>query len=144
MKNIVIRELLRNQLPKLQPGISIRIGGAHEHDRKIIKVPAAFVLNTSPVNRKGEHWVCMYITTDRRGYFFDSFGRSPTHPSLNKACWEKLLRDNTYRWTWNRKCVQPPGSKNCGLYVCRVLRGLAAGERFQDIIKTLNEKTITI
>ena len=36
--------------------------------------PAAIVCNTHDSDRPGEHWVAMYVDTERRGDYFDSYG----------------------------------------------------------------------
>jgi hypothetical protein len=114
--------------------------GAHGHNPIINKVPAALVFNTQAIDKPGEHWVCMYITKRRKGYFFDSFGRHPRQ--MKRSCWSKLLRDNTHSWTWNRKPVQPVNSPNCGYYVCKTLLELAKGKTLGSVVKRLNERAI--
>ena len=39
--------------------------------------PAAIVCNTHDSDRPGEHWVAMYVDTERRGDYFDSYGLQP-------------------------------------------------------------------
>ena len=41
--------------------------------------PAAIVCNTHDSDRPGEHWVAMYVDTERRGDYFDSYGLQPQH-----------------------------------------------------------------
>ena len=77
MESPRIRAVLKQLLLRINPKTSIRVMGAHEHDPNVTKLPAAYVFNTQPIDQLGNHWVCMYITTDRKGYFFDSFGRHP-------------------------------------------------------------------
>ena len=43
----------------------------------VYKYPAMLIVNTHPSSIPGEHWLAVYITKDRHGYFFDSFGNSP-------------------------------------------------------------------
>ena len=48
--------------------------------RHVPKRPAIIVCNTDPSDRSGEHWICIYISGNRHGEFFDSFGRKPGSP----------------------------------------------------------------
>ena len=38
----------------------------------------AYVCNTDPHTKKGQHWIAIYIDEDDSGYFFDSYGLPPT------------------------------------------------------------------
>ena len=49
----------RNELPIREPTTSL------------------YVCNTDPNHKPGEHWVTIYIDSDRRGEYFDSFGMPP-------------------------------------------------------------------
>lgn len=135
-----IRRVLKHLLLKRHPNTSIRVMGAHEHDPVVKKLPAAFVFNTQAIDKPGEHWVCIYITRERIGFFFDSFGRHPRQ--LNKACWAKLLNSNTRRWICNKQAVQPLDSPNCGYYVCKTLYELGKGHKFSTIVNSLNEQSV--
>ena len=128
-----VRALLGVTLKNWHPSTSVRVMAAHEHDRRIVKLPAAYVINTDPVYETGDHWVGLYITKDRVGYFFDSYGRSPKR--MGKGCWAKLIRDNTDRWCHNSRQVQPYNNAECGYYVCKFLLGMAKGENFKNIIR---------
>lgn len=140
MSSARIRRVLKHLLLKHHPSTSIRVMGAHQHDPVVKKLPAAFVFNTQAIDKPGEHWVCIYITKDRIGYFFDSFGRNPRQ--LNKACWAKLLNRNTRSWTSNKCAVQHPDSPNCGFYVCKTLYELSKGHKFSSILSSLNEQSV--
>ena len=40
------------------------------------RLPAMAIVNTHPSTMPGEHWLAVYISRDKRCYFFDSFGNS--------------------------------------------------------------------
>lgn len=44
---------------------------------KPIRYPCMGIVNTDPSDLPGKHWLAFYITKDKQGYFFDSFGNSP-------------------------------------------------------------------
>lgn len=50
-------------------------------------LPSSVIINTHSSDLPGEHWLAVYITEDRVGCFFDSFGNEPTrcfhYPSTN-------------------------------------------------------------
>ena len=59
----------------------------------IRKLPAMLVINTHPSYMPGEHWLAIYITENKHGLFFDSFGHSPTlFSSGNQSFSLKKLR----------------------------------------------------
>ena len=44
---------------------------------QIQKKPRGFILNVDTSNGPGTHWISIYITTDRKGEFFYSYGEHP-------------------------------------------------------------------
>ena len=63
--------------------------------------PAAFVCNTHASNKEGQHWISMYLTKDRCGVSFDSYGLPPQHDEF-----VNFLRDNCPNWTFNNKTLR--------------------------------------
>ena len=45
--------------------------------------PWCLILNTDPKDKPGTHWLALYVQTDGRIEFFDSFGLSPVTYSLD-------------------------------------------------------------
>ena len=39
--------------------------------------PTSIIVNTHPMDKKGEHWLAFYFDKNRFCHFFDSFGFSP-------------------------------------------------------------------
>jgi len=71
------------------------------------------VANLQPSNLPGNHWIAIYRRpSDGRGYYFDSFGRSPP------IAIQRWLTIHCNNWTFNNLCIQ---SRNntvlCG-YLC--------------------------
>ena len=72
--------------------------------------PAPIFCNTDTSNKRGEHWIVLYITKNRRGEYFDSFGRCPfEHLKI-------LLDENCAEWICNDRYIQSVISKFCGPY----------------------------
>jgi hypothetical protein len=77
---------------------------------RIKKLPMLLICNTDPSDRGGEHWLAIYIDSNRCGEFFDSFGREPGRPFsdfMNKHC---------VHWIYNDKQLQNVLSTYCGHY----------------------------
>ena len=58
--------------------------------------PAAIVCNTHDSDRPGEHWVAMYVDTERRGDYFDSYGLQPQH-----AGFVDFMTEHCSTWSTN-------------------------------------------
>ena len=136
MESTKVRKILNKLLRK---STHTRVYGAHEHKKRDKNRPLAVVINTDPIYKPGQHWVCMYFTREK-GYFFDSFGR---HPKEIHRCWEKYMnRHASNAWTYNTIPVQPRSSPNCAYYCIKVLKGLDKGEKFYNILQNLDERRI--
>ena len=44
---------------------------------RAIKFLAALIASTQPSDQDGEHWVLLYLLSEREGDFFDSYGHLP-------------------------------------------------------------------
>jgi hypothetical protein len=76
-------------------------------------IPRLLVCNTDPSTRPGEHWIAIYVDTEKHyGEYFDSFGRPPSKDI------ESYLNANCRRWTFNKKQLQSRISAFCGFYCC--------------------------
>jgi hypothetical protein len=74
-------------------------------------VTIKLIVNLDPKPLKGFHWTAIY-RKQRRGYYFDTFGRPPPRRIRN---W---LSQNCLRWAFNEKILQSPNDKvSCG-YIC--------------------------
>lgn len=70
-----------------------------------------YIINTDPASRPGKHWVAVYITSQRYGEYFDSFGM---HTTVERI--ESFLNKNCIRWQCNTKHVQDLLSDACGYH----------------------------
>ena len=73
-------------------------------------LPALIVCNTDTSCKRGEHWIDLYIDKNRRGEYFDSFGRCPFEQ------FKIFLDKNCVEWIWNEIQIQSAISKLCGHY----------------------------
>ena len=52
----------------------------HRMPPKVIdRFPCGFVANTDPSDEPGAHWVAFYFQSERKGEFFDSYGKPPDY-----------------------------------------------------------------
>ena len=97
-------------------------------------VPCTLVANTDPDDRKGQHWIAMYIDKDRRGEYYDPYGIPPFHSVfvnfLNKQC---------VVWTYNPIQVQHMNSLVCGQHCIYYLIQRSRGNSMQQITEMLQK-----
>ncbi len=74
--------------------------------------PTLLICNTDPHDKPGTHWIAIYVDTNRRGEYFDSFGQPI--PKVFKDYMNKHCRS----WTCNRRQLQSVLSSFCGHYCC--------------------------
>lgn len=76
-------------------------------------LPAAFVINLSPHDEPGTHWVSLYISQSGYAFYFDSFGMKPTNFYINA-----FLKMHTKNVMFNKKQLQHISSNKCGQFCC--------------------------
>lgn len=80
---------------------------------KKFSLPAIFVINLSPHNEPGSHWVAVYISPNRYAFYFDSFGLPVKNSFIIR-----FLRAHSVRNIYNKKQLQHITSKKCGQFCC--------------------------
>ena len=75
--------------------------------------PRGFIVNTDPADKPGTHWLVIFITTDGKGEFWDTFAQRPGFYSSN---FTQFLNKHCSAFTWNRRVLQAPLSDVCGQY----------------------------
>ena len=91
--------------------------------------PVGYILNTDPCQQPGEHWVCLYIDSNGRGEYFDSYGLPPLHPDVTRA-----LDQGTQTWTWNTRRLQSLDTAVCGQYTVFYALHRVRGYTMADIV----------
>lgn len=74
-------------------------------------LPAIFIVNLDSHRLPGSHWICITISDNQLGCYFDSYGSRPTTPHIIR-----FLRKHTRRYTYNRQRLQSSFSQTCGHY----------------------------
>jgi hypothetical protein len=75
-----------------------------------LNYPCCFVLNTEPRSSSGGHWLAFYFSKERRGYFFDSYGKPPKFFRLTS-----FMNKHSQFWRFNDQRIQGM-SEFCGYY----------------------------
>ena len=73
--------------------------------------PIAIVCNTHDADQPGEHWIAMYVDAERRGDYFDPYGRQPQHVEFTN-----FMNEHCSEWVPNDCTQQSPLSTVCGQY----------------------------
>lgn len=76
-------------------------------------LPAIFIINLSPHNESGSHWVSVYISSRRIAFYFDSFGFP-----VNNYYILRFLKRHSNQIDYNRTQLQHITSNKCGKFCC--------------------------
>lgn len=76
-------------------------------------LPAAFVINLSPHDEPGSHWVAIYISEIGTAYYFDSFGFKVQNYFI-----KRFLRMHSTKLICNQRQLQHISSTKCGKFCC--------------------------
>lgn len=98
------------------------------------KRPCALVVNTDESTKPGAHWVAMYVDTEGRGYYFDSYGLPPAVPQHIDR-----LRRNSVSYEWSIPQLQSIDSSVCGQFCIAFLFYMSHGynlHRFCSLFST--------
>ena len=97
-------------------------------------LPKAFIINTDKHDESGQHWVAIYISDDKNGYYFDSYGMPP----INKEI-QQFLNTNCTSWKYNTRCIQGLNSIKCGQFCVLFIILKAIGYTFNQITYLFTE-----
>jgi hypothetical protein len=85
--------------------------------KRLRKTPSAFIVNLSPSNEIGSHWISIYIDENKHGYYFDSYGLQPNVDDI-----VKFLEIQCKSYHWSTREIQATNSTVCGAYaVCYII-----------------------
>lgn len=98
-----------------------------------LKFPCSLVINTKPHTHPGEHWIlAIKSAEDRKGYLFDSFGRTSFNlPEVGE------IFENCEDFWHNEIAFQSPHTTTCGQYVVFFLTHFARGYSTANIQRLL-------
>jgi len=90
--------------------------------------PVAFVVNTQPSTKSGEHWQVILLREDGVGEFFDSFGRRPQVSAISS-----YLNTECDSYVYSKKHLQHLFAVSCGLYCVNFIRARQSGLTYNDV-----------
>lgn len=96
--------------------------------------PIALISNLSPSTSEGTHWIAVWLSEDRRGEYFDSYGR---RPDIHFETY--LNREADAGWVSNSRPVQSRHSTLCGAFCLQFLeaRSQLPNVRFVELLEHL-------
>lgn len=108
---------------------------------RVKKLPAVIIVNTDPSSMPGAHWLAIYITHDRQGYFFDSFGNPPTYDEYPPNI-INFLSKNCKKLLYSQKQVQDVQSTTCGEHCIFFLSNIQKGVSYQRVLNMYTRNLI--
>ena len=90
--------------------------------------PSAYVINSDPSSKPGEHWIAVYFDKNGKGEYFDSYGLSP-----DMLGFTDFMNANSTSWVYNKKTLQSLFSKMCGHYCVYFILFRCRGLSMRDI-----------
>lgn len=101
--------------------------------------PRAYVVNSEPAGKSGEHWFALYYNELGKCSFFDSYGKHPSFFGL-----DKYIQRTSTSYEFNSVQIQNFMSTTCGYYCIYFV--LLKSRRFEliDIINLFDKKNFNI
>ena len=116
--------------------------GTYSRDNLPLKIfkdrPIAFIINTDPSYKSGEHWVALFISKTNIAEYMDSFGFDPICCRIKKFC--KLNRVKCMQI--NKFHIQNIFSDNCGRYCILFIQMRCKNITFNEFLKLFNNNTM--
>lgn len=126
------------EITKALRGVSAQSIGVYAADRipKILSLPAAIVANIDTSDKRGSHWIALYIDKNAFGSYFDSYGLPPisTH-HLDR------IKRNCKRYQYNKKKLQSLDSRVCGEYCIMFLYHMCSGINLRGFSRIFSRDT---
>ena len=91
----------------------------------------AYICNTAVDSHPGQHWVAIFIDTNSRGEYFDSYGLPPN------PVFARFLNTHCREWIWNDVTFQSPFTAVCGQYCMYFVYCKSCGYSMREIANNL-------
>ena len=105
----------------------------------IDKYPCGFVANTDPSTKPGIHWVSIYLSSPRKGSWFDSYGKPA---EFYGGAFTDFLEKQCDEWDVNDRKLQSDWSDVCGQYCIFFLSHRARGYSMSKILQLFDDNTM--
>lgn len=100
-------------------------------------LPAGFIVNLSPSNHQGSHWIAIFINESGATTYFCSYGMKPEVRSI-----QHFLRLHSKTIQYNDRQLQAMQSTYCGEYAAMFLLNSFSGVRLSDFLKKFSMNLI--
>ena len=104
---------------------------------KKIKKPSAYIINTHPRDKKGEHWLAIFYLENGNAEFFDSFGLGPIFYGL-----DQFLISTSKSCYYNTVALQSLDSDYCGFYCVLFILFKCLKISFLNFLNYFDENTL--
>ena len=98
--------------------------------------PGAYIVNTDPSSKPGQHWIAFFLPEPGRIEVFDSFGKDPVTYSTDFAKW--IGKDHVQN---SRKTLQSNSTTVCGNFCLFFILLRCYDVTFKDIASILTSNT---
>ena len=93
----------------------------------------AFIINTDPCIKEGQHWVALTILKDGSAEYFDSFGRRILNTYIQQYVDEHCTKPPCKQ---SAVWLQHPLSKSCGLFCIDFIKHRSKGFDLESYLST--------
>lgn len=114
-----------------------------DHLSKLVKartLPAAYVVNTDPATKPGEHWVAFYFPVGGKAEYFDSYGDVNVHEAFVKFGMKYGHHQGVMKM--NRHALQGTYSTVCGQYCIFFVLLRCRGYSFEQIVRMFDKDNV--
>jgi len=102
-----------------------------------VTYPSAYVLNSQPSSKPGEHWLGVYLDKNGKGEYFDSYGLPP-----DMFGFADFMNAKSTSCIYNEKTLQSLFSKVCGHYCVYFILFRCRGLTMRDIASHFSSNLI--
>lgn len=109
-------------------------GGVYSINNLPLVIPTTkinYIINLDPSYQPGSHWVSVYIDSNRRAIYFDSFGRPPPPEILS------FMQRSVSFYQISKSKYQGDDSSACGYY-CLLFVLMSNKKSFFKLMKSCN------
>lgn len=141
-RNYYLGAFAKDQIPRPPPGMNkfcfiVNSTINHVFHKFSLNLIQLFYGHTGdPHSKKGTHWMAVFKDGENV-YFFCSFGKSPSFYNLSLKRYGKHVK-------YNKQQIQTFDNETCGLHAAFVLTQLCRGFSFDQILRELYNKNLTL
>ena len=101
--------------------------------------PSAYVINSDPINKPGQHWTAVVFNGQGSAEYFDSYGLPPNHNQIHE-----FITKNAQRVYFNQRTLQDITSIKCGLFVLYFIHKKSKGTPLSQLLRPFKSHNLLI